>query len=38
MSRENVELVVWTLRGRKALSMVGYADRAEALEAVGIPG
>ena len=28
---------VWTLRGRKALSMVGYADRAEALTAVGMP-
>jgi ketosteroid isomerase-like protein len=27
---------VWTLRSRKALSMVGYADRAEALKAVGL--
>jgi ketosteroid isomerase-like protein len=27
---------VWTLRGQKALSMVGYADRAEALKAVGL--
>ncbi len=29
---------VWTVRERKALSMVGYADRAEALEAVGLAG
>ena len=27
---------VWTVRGDKALSMVGYADRAEALKAVGL--
>jgi ketosteroid isomerase-like protein len=27
---------VWTLRGRKALRMVGYADRAQALEAAGL--
>ena len=27
---------VWTVRGGKALSMVGYADRAEALRAVGL--
>ena len=27
---------VWTVRGNKALSMVGYADRAEALKAVGL--
>jgi ketosteroid isomerase-like protein len=27
---------VWTVRGDKALSMVGYADRAEALKAVGM--
>ena len=27
---------VWTVRGEKALSMVGYADRAEALKAVGL--
>jgi ketosteroid isomerase-like protein len=27
---------VWTVRGRKALSMVGYGDRAEALKAVGL--
>ena len=27
---------VWTVRGGKALSMVGYADRAEALKAVGL--
>ncbi len=29
---------VWTLRENKALSLVGYADRAEALEAAGVPG
>lgn len=29
---------VWTVRGRKALNMVGYADRAEALKAVGLKG
>jgi ketosteroid isomerase-like protein len=27
---------VWTLRERKALRMVGYPDRAQALEAVGL--
>jgi uncharacterized protein len=27
---------VWTLRGQKALSMVGYADRDEALKAAGL--
>jgi uncharacterized protein len=27
---------VWTLRDRKALRMVGYADRAQALQAVGL--
>jgi len=27
---------VWILRGKKALSMVGYADRVEALKAVGL--
>ena len=27
---------VWTVRERKALRMVGYADRAEALKAVGL--
>ena len=27
---------VWTVRGDKALSMVGYADRAEALKVVGL--
>jgi ketosteroid isomerase-like protein len=27
---------VWTLRGGKALRMVGFADRAEALKAVGL--
>ena len=27
---------VWTVRNGKALSMVGYADRAEALRAVGL--
>ncbi len=27
---------VWTVRGGKALSMVGYADRAEALKAAGL--
>jgi uncharacterized protein len=27
---------VWTLRGRKALRMEGYADRSEALKAVGL--
>jgi uncharacterized protein len=27
---------VWTVRDGKALSMVGYADRAEALKAVGL--
>jgi ketosteroid isomerase-like protein len=27
---------VWTVRGDKALSMVGYADRAGALKAVGL--
>jgi ketosteroid isomerase-like protein len=27
---------VWTLRGRKALRMEGYADRDEALKAVGL--
>jgi uncharacterized protein len=27
---------VWTLREGKALRMVGYADRAQALEAVGL--
>ncbi len=27
---------VWTIRERKALRMVGYADRAEALKAVGL--
>jgi ketosteroid isomerase-like protein len=29
---------VWTVRGDKALSMVCYADRAEALKAVGLEG
>jgi ketosteroid isomerase-like protein len=29
---------VWTLRRHKALSMVGYANRDEALEAVGLQG
>jgi ketosteroid isomerase-like protein len=28
---------VWTLRGQKALSMVGYADRDEALKAAVLP-
>jgi ketosteroid isomerase-like protein len=28
---------VWTFRGQKALSMVGYTDRGEALKAVGLP-
>lgn len=28
---------VWTLRAGKALRMEGYADRAEALKAVGLP-
>jgi hypothetical protein len=27
---------LWTLRERKALRMVGYADRAQAFEAVGL--
>jgi ketosteroid isomerase-like protein len=27
---------VWTIREGKALSMIGYADRAEALKAVGL--
>ena len=27
---------VWTLRGRRALRMEGYADRDEALKAVGL--
>jgi len=27
---------VWTVRARRALRMVGYADRAEALKAVGL--
>jgi ketosteroid isomerase-like protein len=27
---------VWTLRDGKALSMIGYADRADALKAVGL--
>jgi uncharacterized protein len=27
---------VWTLRGRKALRLQGYADRAEALKAAGL--
>jgi ketosteroid isomerase-like protein len=29
---------VWTLRGGKALRMIGYADRADALKAVGLEG
>ena len=29
---------VWTLRGEKALCMQGYADRDEALKAVGLAG
>jgi ketosteroid isomerase-like protein len=29
---------VWTLRGGKALGMVGYANREDALGAVGLPG
>jgi ketosteroid isomerase-like protein len=29
---------VWTLRERKVLRMVGYADRNQALEAVGLSG
>ncbi len=28
--------ISWTLRERKILRMVGYADRAQALEAVGL--
>jgi ketosteroid isomerase-like protein len=27
---------VWTVRNGKALSMVGYANRSEALKAVGL--